>query len=83
MLNQDIVREATRLTRLGQLTEATALLQRMLRGENTRAALQTWQRRPRSGTRAADHRRQGNHGGHENSAARATRQQISLPERTN
>jgi poly(hydroxyalkanoate) depolymerase family esterase len=34
MLNQDIVREATRLTRSGRLVEATALLQRMLRGEN-------------------------------------------------
>jgi len=34
MLNQDIVREATRLTRSGRLTEATALLQRMLRSEN-------------------------------------------------
>jgi poly(hydroxyalkanoate) depolymerase family esterase len=34
MLNQDIVREATRLTRSGRLAEATALLQRMLRGEN-------------------------------------------------
>jgi poly(hydroxyalkanoate) depolymerase family esterase len=33
MLNHDIVREATRLTRAGQLAEATALLQRMLRGE--------------------------------------------------
>ncbi len=33
MLNQDTLREATRLTRAGQLTEATALLQRMLRGE--------------------------------------------------
>jgi poly(hydroxyalkanoate) depolymerase family esterase len=32
MLNQDIVREATRLTRAGQLGEATVLLQRMLRG---------------------------------------------------
>jgi len=32
MLNQDIVREATRLTRAGRLVEATALLQRMLRG---------------------------------------------------
>ena len=32
MLNQDIVREATRLTRAGQLVEATALLQRMLHG---------------------------------------------------
>jgi poly(hydroxyalkanoate) depolymerase family esterase len=35
MLNQDAVREATRLTREGQLAEATALLQRMLRGEST------------------------------------------------
>src|SRR5216684_5176864 len=34
MLKQDIVREATRLTRAGQLVEATLLLQRMLRGEN-------------------------------------------------
>ena len=34
MLNQDIIREATRFTRAGQLVEATALLQRMLRGEN-------------------------------------------------
>jgi poly(hydroxyalkanoate) depolymerase family esterase len=33
MLKQDIVREATRLTRAGQLAEATILLQRMLRGE--------------------------------------------------
>jgi poly(hydroxyalkanoate) depolymerase family esterase len=33
MLNQATVREATRLTRAGQLVEATALLQRMLRGE--------------------------------------------------
>jgi poly(hydroxyalkanoate) depolymerase family esterase len=33
MLNQDIIREATRLTRAGQLVEATALLQHMLRGE--------------------------------------------------
>jgi poly(hydroxyalkanoate) depolymerase family esterase len=32
MLNQDIVREATRLTRAGQLGKATVLLQRMLRG---------------------------------------------------
>jgi poly(hydroxyalkanoate) depolymerase family esterase len=33
MLNQDTIREATRLTHAGQLAEATALLQRMLRGE--------------------------------------------------
>jgi poly(hydroxyalkanoate) depolymerase family esterase len=33
MLKQDIVHEATRLTRAGRLVEATALLQRMLRGE--------------------------------------------------
>ena len=33
MLNQDTIREATRLTQAGQLVEATALLQRMLRGE--------------------------------------------------
>jgi poly(hydroxyalkanoate) depolymerase family esterase len=33
MLNQNLVREATRLTRAGRLAEATALLQRMLRGE--------------------------------------------------
>jgi poly(hydroxyalkanoate) depolymerase family esterase len=34
MLNQHIIREATRLTRAGELVEATALLQRMLRGEH-------------------------------------------------
>jgi poly(hydroxyalkanoate) depolymerase family esterase len=33
MLKQDIVREATRLTRAGQLVKATVLIQRMLRGE--------------------------------------------------
>jgi hypothetical protein len=33
MLNQNTLREATRLTQAGQLAEATALLQRMLRGE--------------------------------------------------
>ena len=32
MLNQNTIREATRLTQAGQLTEATALLQDMLRG---------------------------------------------------
>jgi poly(hydroxyalkanoate) depolymerase family esterase len=36
MLKLDIVREATRLTRAGRLVEATALLQRMLRGETAR-----------------------------------------------
>ena len=41
MLNQDIVREATRLTRSGRLTEATALLQRMFRGENAPDAART------------------------------------------
>lgn len=34
MLNQDTAREATLLTRAGRLAEATALLQRMLRGES-------------------------------------------------
>lgn len=34
MLNLDVIRQATRLTRAGQLVEATALLQRMLRGES-------------------------------------------------
>ena len=32
-LNPNMMLEATRLTRAGRLTEATALLQRMLRGE--------------------------------------------------
>jgi poly(hydroxyalkanoate) depolymerase family esterase len=36
MLNQTTVREATRLTRAGQLVEATALLQRMLQGDSAR-----------------------------------------------
>lgn len=35
MLKQDIIREATRLTRGGRVVEATALLQRMLRGETS------------------------------------------------
>src|ERR1700737_3408013 len=34
MLNQNTIREATRLTRTGQLVEATALLQRMLQGDS-------------------------------------------------
>lgn len=34
MLNRNTIHEATRLTRAGKLVEATALLQRMLRGEN-------------------------------------------------
>ncbi|MET4476665.1 PHB depolymerase family esterase [Bradyrhizobium sp. F1.13.3] len=38
MLNPEMVREATRLTRAGQLVEATALLQRMLRGDGGPAA---------------------------------------------
>ena len=37
MLNQNIIREATRLTRAGQLAEATALLQRMLLNESAPA----------------------------------------------
>jgi poly(hydroxyalkanoate) depolymerase family esterase len=41
MLKQDIVREATRLTRAGRLIEATALLQRMLGGENAPGAATT------------------------------------------
>src|SRR5438874_10569350 len=44
MLNQDIVREATRLTRAGRLVEATVLLQRMLRGEMRDANLRTTSR---------------------------------------
>src|SRR5690349_402072 len=38
MLNQDMIREATRLTRAGRLGEATALLQRMLRGGSAPAS---------------------------------------------
>jgi len=34
MLNQDVIREATRLTRAGQVVEAAALLQRMLHGKS-------------------------------------------------
>jgi poly(hydroxyalkanoate) depolymerase family esterase len=39
MLNQDTIREATRLTHAGQLAEATALLQRMLHGERAPATI--------------------------------------------
>jgi poly(hydroxyalkanoate) depolymerase family esterase len=39
MLNHEVVREATRLTRAGQFVEATALLQRMLRGGTPRATI--------------------------------------------
>ncbi|MGJ5177189.1 extracellular catalytic domain type 1 short-chain-length polyhydroxyalkanoate depolymerase [Bradyrhizobium oligotrophicum] len=46
MLNQDIMREATRLTRAGQLVEATALLQRLLRGDGSRAAAPAGPARP-------------------------------------
>src|SRR6266404_856041 len=38
MLKQDIIHQATRLTRAGQLVEATMLLQRMLRGETAQEA---------------------------------------------
>ena len=54
MLNHDIVREATRLTRSGQLVEATAVLQRMLRRDSAPQASRSdpelrsrgWSRRP-------------------------------------
>lgn len=46
MLKLDVVREATRLTRSGQLVEATALLQRMLRGENAPSATRPPASRP-------------------------------------
>ncbi len=63
MLNQDILREATRLTRAGQLVEATLLLQRMLRGERCagRADARHRSHRP-SRPRAADHRRDSQRG---------------------
>ena len=39
MLKPKIMLEATRLTRAGRLTDATALLQRMLRGETATASV--------------------------------------------
>ena len=59
MLNQDIVREATRLTRAGQLVEATALLQRMLRGESAPGPLRQHCPCRAREARAANHRREG------------------------
>ena len=59
MLNQDTLREATRLTQAGQLTEATALLQRMLRGERAPASASPAQGPIRLPGRASDHRPQG------------------------
>ncbi len=47
MLNQDTLREATRLTQAGQLTEAAALLQSMFRGERAPAAASAAQGRIR------------------------------------
>src|SRR5271170_751706 len=41
MLKQDLVGEATRLTRAGQLVEATRLVQRILRGESAPDALRS------------------------------------------
>ena len=55
MLNQATVREATRLTRAGQLVEATALLQRMLRGERAQDRRPAARPAPLSETRAANH----------------------------
>lgn len=59
MLKLDMVREATRLARSGQLVEATALLQRMLRGENGPDVAAPSAHRSIPTRRAADHRRQG------------------------
>ncbi len=53
MLNQDTLREAARLTRAGQLAEATALLQRMLQGEHASAAASVVSARRSSGQRSA------------------------------
>ncbi|GLH82433.1 esterase [Bradyrhizobium sp. SSBR45G] len=46
MLDQDIMSEATRLTRAGRLVEATAMLQRMLRGDSAPAAGSAGHARP-------------------------------------
>ncbi|MHC2676984.1 poly(hydroxyalkanoate) depolymerase family esterase [Bradyrhizobium diazoefficiens] len=46
MLNQDMIREATRLTRAGQLGDATALLQSMLRGGSAPAPARSAARGP-------------------------------------
>ena len=59
MLNHTIVREATRLTRAGQLAEATALLQRMLQGDSARGPTSRSDAQLRSEARAADHRCEG------------------------
>jgi hypothetical protein len=59
MSNQNTLREATRLTQAGQLTEATALLQRVLRGERARCGIARPGAHPSSGPRAAHHRPQG------------------------
>jgi poly(hydroxyalkanoate) depolymerase family esterase len=52
MLNQETLREATRLTRAGQLTEATALLQQMLRGQAAPTAASQAPNRNRLASRA-------------------------------
>ena len=59
MLNHDTVREATRLTRAGQLVEATALLQRMLRGESVPEPSGSAVPGRARKARAANHRREG------------------------
>src|SRR5947209_8750426 len=52
MLNQETLREATRLTRAGQLTEATALLRQMLRGQVAPTAASQAPNRNRLASRA-------------------------------
>ena len=49
MLNQDVIREASRLTRAGRLVEATALLQRMLGGKSAPEATLHAERRALTG----------------------------------